>query len=200
MCREIAEAGPPLSQGTPRSGDADSETWLNRTMICGPTGTACNNLSDLGAETLDRCTAVYNTEFSDQQLKALCLVWRGKTRLLIDEFSMVGRVKLAKASHNLNKIFYKLAADEADDPLELTCDDMFPYGFGGLDVFWSGISDKLPLSKTPPLRMSRDALLHRTCLGTGATKVQNCSANSWIRTKALSVWRFACAVYIAIRT
>lgn len=147
VCREIAEAGPPLSQGHSRSHDVDAETWLNRTMICGPTGTACNNLSDLGAETLDRCTAVYNTEFSDQQLKALCLVWRGKTRLLIDEFSMVGRVKLAKASHNLNKIFYKLAADEADDPLELTCDDMFPYGFGGLDVFLVG-----DLGQAPPVQ------------------------------------------------
>ena len=168
-------------------------------MICGPTGTACNNLSDLGAETLDRCTAVYNTELSDPQLKALCLVWRGKTRVLIDEFSMVGRVKLAKASHNLNKIFHKLAADEADGPLDLTCDDMFPYGFGGLDVFWWGISDKLLLSKTPPLRFSRGALLHRTWHGIGATKVQICSVNSWTRMKVLSVWWFACAVYIAIR-
>ena len=74
-------------------------------MICAPTGTACNNLSELDAETLDRCTAIYNTDLTDEELKKLCAVWQGKTRLLIDEFSMVGRTKLAKASHNLNIIF-----------------------------------------------------------------------------------------------
>ena len=71
VCREIAESGP-------GSNADNADIWLNRTMICAPTGTACNNLSELDAETLDRCTAIYNTDLTDEELKKLCAVWQGK--------------------------------------------------------------------------------------------------------------------------
>lgn len=52
--------------------------------------------------------------------------------MLIDEFSMVGRTKLAKASHNLNRIFFKLLSDQVDEPLNVTHETAFPYGLVGL--------------------------------------------------------------------
>ena len=129
----------------------------DRTCFAAPTGVAANNLAQLSAETVGRLLKLQKEELSDDDLNVLADYWQKITGLVIDEFSMIGRVKLAKVSRRLSEIFRFVEKRKRQRAGQSTAnlpspEEMFLHGFGHIPrIFLVGDMGQAPPVKDTPL-------------------------------------------------
>ena len=76
-------------------------------------------------------------------LEATCVATNRIPSRFPPSAALIGRVKLAKASRNLNQIFHYIAQQDSGAPDTLPPPDkMFPVGFGGLPEGGGNISSE----------------------------------------------------------
>ncbi len=113
--------------------------------LMAPTGVASQALAKLGCETIDSVLKTMQKELSDCQIDELAEAFAEVVLVIIDEVSMKGRVKTGRVSRNLDLIMRRvwirrrLAEDPNYDVSKApSCAELFPRGYGGLDVLLIG--------------------------------------------------------------
>ena len=113
--------------------------------LLAPTGVASQALAAFGCETIDSVLKTVQKELSENQIDELADAFAEVVIIIIDEISMCGRVKTGRVSRNLDLIMRRVwirrqvAADPFYDVRTApSCAELFPRGFGGLDVLFIG--------------------------------------------------------------